>query len=93
MPLAALGLKKYLGGTSRVSKTSDNEHTAPSLGHSEVLSVKHPVGPPIPEVGQGPEDRSHVPAVVRREKTRDVLDENPAGSESTSDTHELEEKP
>jgi hypothetical protein len=92
IPLAAVGLKKYLRGTGRVSSTSDNEHTAASLGHSEVLSVKHPVRPPIPEVGQGSQNDSHVPATVRREKARDVLDENPTGSELASETHELVEK-
>lgn len=39
--MQAVALKKYRCGTSPVSKTSDNEHTAASLGHSEVLSVKH----------------------------------------------------
>jgi hypothetical protein len=114
-----LGLKKYRRGTGRVSKTSDNEHTTASLGHSEELSVKHPVGPPIPEVGQGSEDRCHVCAwvaagagscgeegvvevggespsgaigfVTRRKQARDVLDENPTGSELSNETHELME--
>ena len=52
MPAAALGLKKYLGGTGWVSKTSDNEDAAPSLGYSEVLSVKHPPGDAVPEFDQ-----------------------------------------
>lgn len=43
MPLAALGLKEYAAGTGPVSKTADKEHTATSLGNSEVLSVKHAV--------------------------------------------------
>jgi hypothetical protein len=71
---------------------SDNEHTAAALGHSEVLSVKHPVAPPVPEVGQDSEDDAHVPSFVRRQKARDVLDENPTGSELTSETHELVEQ-
>jgi hypothetical protein len=81
-----------LGGTGRVSKTSDNEHTAASLGHSEVLSVKHTVGPPIPEFSQRPKDGSHVPSSCARQKARDVLDENPSGSALISDTHELVEE-
>jgi len=72
--------------------TSDNEHTAASLGHSVVLSVEHPIGPPIPEFFQRPEDGSHVPSSVRRQKSRDVLDENPSGSNLINDTHELVEE-
>src|SRR5690606_37491247 len=37
MPRQAVALKKYRCGSSPVSKMSDNEHTAASLGHSEVL--------------------------------------------------------
>jgi hypothetical protein len=55
MPAAAFGLKKYLGATS-VSKTSDNEHTAPVLGHSEVLSVKNAPGHAIPPLDQPSKD-------------------------------------
>jgi hypothetical protein len=49
MPLQAVALKKNRCGSSPVSKVSDNEHTAASLCHSEVLSVKNSVGEPIPE--------------------------------------------
>ena len=64
IPAHAFGLKKNLGGTS-VSKMSDNEHSTASLGDSEVASVQHSVGPPIPEIAQRPEDVSHVPSSVR----------------------------
>lgn len=40
MPAQALGLKKYLSGTVG-SRTVDKEDATPSLGHSEVLSVKY----------------------------------------------------
>jgi hypothetical protein len=50
-------------GTS-VSKMSDNEHTAASLGHSEPLSVKHPPDQAIPEFPQPAEDGSEVPTVI-----------------------------
>jgi hypothetical protein len=43
---------------------SDNEHTAASLGHSEVLSVKHPVGPPIPEFFQPLKDDIEVSSLI-----------------------------
>jgi hypothetical protein len=62
MPRQALALKKYRGGTSPVSKTSDNEHTLASLGQSEVLSVKNPVGEPIPELAQPSEKGTKVPS-------------------------------
>src|SRR5690606_15253807 len=91
-PLAAFGLKKYLDGTGCVSKTSDNEHTTASLGHSEVLSVKHTVGPPIPEFPQRPDDGSHVLAPVGRQKSRDVFDDHPTGAELIKDASELEEE-
>jgi hypothetical protein len=65
MPLQAVALKKYRCGTAPVSKTSDNEHTAASLGHSEVLSVENPVGEPIPELAQHPEEGTKVCASVR----------------------------
>src|SRR5690606_21163623 len=65
MPRQAVALKKNRCGTSPVSKVSDNEHTAASLGHSEVLSVKNPVGEPIPEFCQHPEEGSKIPSSVR----------------------------
>lgn len=92
MPAAAFGLKKNLGGTSRVSKTADNEHTAASLGHAEVLSVEHPPGVPIPEFSQRPKDGSEVSPAVTRQKARDVLEENPTGSALSSEASELEEQ-
>jgi hypothetical protein len=71
IPAQALALKKYCGGTAPVSKTSDNEHTVPSLRdgapvavHSHVLSVKNAVGEPIPEEAQEPEEGAKVPSLV-----------------------------
>ena len=71
IPAQALALKKYRCGTSPVSKTSDNEHTLPSLWdgtpvavHSHKLSVKNPVGEPIPDVPQEPEEGTKVPSSV-----------------------------
>ena len=65
IPAQARALKKYRCGTSPVSKTSDNEHALPSLGHSEVLSVKNAVGEPIPEFCQPSEQGAKRPSVVR----------------------------
>ena len=64
MPRQAVALKKYRRGTSPVSKTSDNEHTAAALGHSKELSVKNSVGEPIPELPQHPEEGSKIPPAV-----------------------------
>jgi hypothetical protein len=47
-----VALKKYRCGTSPVSKMSDNEDATAPLWNSEVLSVKNPVGEPIPEFPQ-----------------------------------------
>lgn len=59
IPRHALALKKYLGCTPPVgSKTSDNEHTAAPLGHSEELRVQNSPGESVslatrtPELGQ-----------------------------------------
>ena len=84
MPLQAVALKKNRSGTSPVSKISDNEHTAASLGHSEELSVKHSVGEPIPEFDHAPEYGSKVPSAVRRQDAGDVLPNQPSGAQSVS---------
>ena len=71
MPLQALALKKYRGGTAPVSKTSDNEHTPSPLRdgswkavHSDVLSVKHSPGRIIPELLQPSDEGGEVPSSV-----------------------------
>ena len=64
MPLQAVALKKYRCGTSPVSKMSDNEHATAPLWNSEVLSVKNPVGEPIPELPQPSEEGSKHPSSV-----------------------------
>ena len=63
IPDAALGLKKYLDRSRRVSKTSGKEDTTAALGDSEELSVQHSVGEPIPALAQCPEDGTHCAAV------------------------------
>jgi hypothetical protein len=93
MPRQAVALKKYRCGTSPVSKTSDNEHTAASLGHSEELSVKNPVGEPIPELAQHPEEGAKVPSSVAGQYAGDVLPNQPCGavacSNGTEGKHEV----
>lgn len=51
IPRQASGLKEYLGG-GFLSKTSDKEDTAASLGDSEELRVKYPPRQAVPEVSQ-----------------------------------------
>lgn len=60
IPAQALGLKKYLAGTSWVSKTSDKKHTAASLGHSEELRVQNSPRHTIPERIHGFEQASEI---------------------------------
>src|SRR5687767_13658789 len=72
---------------------ADNEHAAPSLGQAEVLSVKHSVDPPIPELPQRPKEVTKVPSAVRRQDAGHVLPYQPLGPKSVSqakiDEHEI----
>jgi hypothetical protein len=68
---------------------ADNEHTLASLGQSEELSVKHSVGPPIPELAQAPEEGTKVPSSMARQDAGDVLPNHPSGAQSASKRKEL----
>jgi hypothetical protein len=68
---------------------SDNEHAAPSLGNSEELSVKNPVGEPVPEFPQESKDGSKRPSSVIRQDAGDVLPHHPAGAKASSQGKEL----
>jgi hypothetical protein len=84
MPAQARGLKKYRCGTAPVSSTSDNEHATAALWNSEVLSVEHSVGPPIPEFCHPPKEGAKVPSSIGRQDTGDVLPNQPGGAQSVS---------
>jgi hypothetical protein len=84
MPLQAVALKKYRCGRSPISKVSDNEHTAASLGHSKILSVKHPVCEPIPALCQPSEEGTKVPSSIAGQNAGDVLPDQPVGAISFS---------
>jgi hypothetical protein len=108
---------------------ADNEHTTASLGHSEILSVKHAPrgrslradaeagGPPSvgrdgwTEPGELSEDDGEIFSgvvsgksvfwlvrvglglgLLATEQARDVLEQNPGGSDEISDAYELEEQ-
>ena len=77
MPRQAVALKKYRRGTSPVSNMSDNEHTAAALCQSEVLSVKNPVGEPIPAFCQPAEEGSKRPSSVNRQHAGDIFPNHP----------------
>jgi hypothetical protein len=64
MPLQAVALKQNRCGTAEVSKISDNEDATAALWNSKVLSVQDPVGPPIPELLQRPENGTKIPSAV-----------------------------
>jgi hypothetical protein len=66
----------------------EDEHASSTLGHSEVLSVENPVGPPIPELPQSTQERPKVAAGMTGEKSRHVLEENGGRSPAL---HKLEE--
>jgi hypothetical protein len=59
---------------------SDNEHTAASLRHSEVLSVKYRPDHAIPEFGERFDDCLKVSAPSTREESRDIFPNNPVGT-------------
>ena len=82
--------KKRLGAFG--SKMSDNEHTAASLGDSEVSRVQHSPRHAIPEVGQRRENDGEISATVRGKESGYVLNEEPAGVNSVGDPGELEEQ-
>jgi hypothetical protein len=68
----------------------DKEDSTTSLGHSEILSVQHPPGVPVPEVSHRPEDGSKIPSVPRGQYTGDVFPEDPPGLDRFREPEELE---
>jgi len=80
IPVAAFGLKKYRSGTGRRSKSSDNEDSCAALWDAEVTTVKYSPRHAIPEVGQRPNDNSEISAVVGREETCNVFDDDNWGA-------------
>jgi hypothetical protein len=86
-PAHALSLKKNCGGTGLVCKTSDNEDSTTALGHSEKLSVQRPIGPPVPEFFQRPEEGAKVSSSITRQHSGDVLPDNPSRSETLNDAN------
>ena len=71
---------------------SDNEHSSASLGHSEVSRVQHSPGKAIPELGQRREYDGEISSTLRGKESGNILNEEPAGAKSVSDSCELEEE-
>lgn len=64
MPAQAFGERKYFAGAF-ASKICDNEHTPPSLGHSEILSVQSsPRDVTRPALPQLSKDAGKVPSAI-----------------------------
>ena len=99
IPRAARADSEYLTGTAcggssiSVSSTADDEHSASSLRHSEVLAVENPPCHAVPDVGHRSKQLSEVPTAVRGEEPWYILDEHPAGSNNVNDSGELKEQP
>jgi hypothetical protein len=92
MPEQAFALKQYGRRWSPVSKIADNEDATPSLGNSEVLSVKNAVGEPIPEFAQRPEEDSKRSSSVCRQDARNVFPKKPAGTQPFKKAYKLNGK-
>jgi hypothetical protein len=61
---------------------SNNKDSSAPLWDSEVTSVQHSIGPPIPEFNQRPEEGTKVPSVAGTEDARHVFPNEPLGSKS-----------
>lgn len=96
MPAAARADSKYLCATfsSRIELSSgcDDEHSAPSLRHSEESAVENPPCAHVPEPVQRVDDRGEVAAVMGTEEPGDVLEQDPGGAKLICDPGELVEQ-
>ena len=84
IPAHAVGLKKNLCGSDPISKTRDNEDSTATLRDSEVLSVQHSVGEPIPELHQRPEEGTKIPSTVATDDAWHVFPDDPSGLDAIS---------
>jgi hypothetical protein len=91
MPLAALALKENLAGAVGF-KTCDKEHSAASLGDSEVASVQSSPRYAIPELLHFIEKPSEVSPFVGTEESRDILQHEPPRSALLNKVEECERK-
>jgi hypothetical protein len=89
IPRAALGLKKYLDRSGRVSKTSDKEDATAALGDSEPLSIQNSPRHAVPEVIQVPEDGTEIASPADRQEPWDILAEEPTGTCLIQESHHV----
>jgi hypothetical protein len=75
MSVQAFGEREYFGATygASISLREHAEEPSSALGPSEVLRVKTPPGPVIPDVCQGMEDAREIAVFVGREQVRNVF--------------------
>ena len=90
--MQAVGLKQYFASPLRpgLSKTSDNEQTPASLGHSEELRVQNSPCETVPEVIHFCEELPESRPALARERPRDVLPDKPSRTELTNAANVLE---
>jgi hypothetical protein len=72
---------------------SDNDDATTLLGNSEELSVQNPVGEPIPEFPQAPEDGTEIPPLITTEQARHILADEPAWPCLSQDSHDVPPQP
>jgi hypothetical protein len=98
MPAAARADRKNLGGALGcntsvnvvgIASQTEDEYPSSALGHSEVLSVEHPVRHAIPEFDHLTDEPRHVAPAITGEESRYVLEED--GGRSMS-LHKGEER-
>ena len=89
IPVAALGLKKYLSGTVPVSMHGNNVDAATLLGDSKVFAVKHTPCDTIPEFVQRLEYDGEISSSVAREKAVHVFEDNGSWRASSNEPHKL----
>ena len=70
-------LKQYRSRSAPVSIMSDKKDSPARLWDSEVVSVQHSVGEPVPEFCQLPEDGSKRPSAVDAQDVGDVFPDDP----------------
>jgi hypothetical protein len=89
MPAAAFADSQYRRGTGCISKTSDNEDSTPTLGHSEPSRVQNPVGPPIPDVGQTAENDTEIASAMGAKESGNIFNNHPLWPQLGHDSSEL----
>jgi hypothetical protein len=71
---------------------SHDKDTSSSLGHSEVLSVKHTPADRIPEFGNAVDDGGEVSTASAAEEARNILSDHPCGTSLSNEAMELPPK-